>query len=286
MAWTWPEIELTGDAYQHYFRSGTIAAFSRDTHRLLAIYLLSAENGAAAFKSMVSIDNRFLRLTGELRTAADLLSTILREGMLTWSDAANAFEVRDGTEVLFAEYTGARGKSSHATSDGAHQAGDSVSFRLFELKADAAGATVEAAGEEVELDAGEYFLYMLNESTINAAVHKLELVIPQKTKVYAGSKAARGSGLGGKGVSRLSKHGRAAVVALKQMLPVLTTAQLAKMVKTADPTSTPPADKEDLMKKVITLALPNYSYENPMGTEEEVAVEAVAVETAEVGEEG
>ena len=58
------------------------------------------------------------------------------------------------------------------------------------------------------------------------------------------------------------------------------------MVKTADPTSTPPADKEDLMKKVITLALPNYSYENPMGTEEEVAVEAVAVETAEVGEEG
>jgi len=79
MAWAWPEVELTGDAQQHYMKSGTIAQTARDTDRIISIYLLTAEDGAASFKQIMKDDrqtNRFTRIDGSLREAAELLSTI------------------------------------------------------------------------------------------------------------------------------------------------------------------------------------------------------------------
>ena len=107
MAWGWPEIPLTGLTHEFYKGKGNVTSQKRDSVRFLSLVLLSAENGDDAFSSLFGSgeDNRFNALTDDVRTAANLLSTIVREGTsVFFKNAAGKLEERPGLAILFEEF--------------------------------------------------------------------------------------------------------------------------------------------------------------------------------------
>ena len=81
MAWAWPSVELTEDALMHY-SGGPISAVQRDTTRFLEILLLSVEDGEEGFQRLIGYDSRFRKLEGDVRDAAELLSEVVRGGVI------------------------------------------------------------------------------------------------------------------------------------------------------------------------------------------------------------
>ena len=132
MAWAWPEIPIVGDALLHY-KSGALAVQQRDTARLLGICLLTAPNGTAKYKSIIGGENRFEQLTGELRTVADTLSTVVREGILAAPDAGPTIVRTDlDLSILFGEIDATHGKDAPPTSAAKYTVGDAVTIKLFD----------------------------------------------------------------------------------------------------------------------------------------------------------
>jgi hypothetical protein len=132
MAWAWPELPIIGDALAHY-KSGALAVQQRDTARLLGISLLTAPNGTASYKSIVCGENRFERLTGDLRTVADTLSTIVREGILTTCPTSPTVVRTDlDLSILFGEIEVTHGKDAPPTSAADYTVGDAVTIKLFD----------------------------------------------------------------------------------------------------------------------------------------------------------
>ena len=105
MSWAWPEIPITGDAAIYYTGKGTVTSHKRSSMRLLSIVLLSTENREAAFSELFGQGqkNRFSTLTGDVRAAADLLSTVVREGVLI-KDGHGGLKARDNLASLFEEF--------------------------------------------------------------------------------------------------------------------------------------------------------------------------------------
>lgn len=138
MAWAWPELELTdgSDAFMHYSRADVVAAYSRDTHRVLSIVFLSALGNASGsaqpvslFKQTFNVDNRFEQLQGTLRDAVYLLSTIVREGLFEQQEGG-PWQVRDRLDILFDVHTAKHGKGAPNGSLETYAAGDPVNITL------------------------------------------------------------------------------------------------------------------------------------------------------------
>ena len=228
MAWAWPEIPIIGDAKQHY-NSGLIGQQQRDTARLVSICLLSEASGTASHKSLLGVDNRFKLLDSKLRTVADTLSSVAREGLLVTNTTGHTV-IRDDIDLdsLFGEIKATHGKKSAAWSAEEYDVGDPVTIKLFDhgIEEDEDDGHLEwvevegaADGGYIEMTPEERFLYNLGEAALNKVITSIEQAVPSKKPTYAGSARARGSGAGGSGVSKLSKAGRHAVVMLKQALP-------------------------------------------------------------------
>lgn len=79
--------------------------------------------------------------------------------------------------------------------------------------------TVEVNDASIDLDQYASVLYNMTESMLTKVLIELEKALPAKKKIYAGSKKAAGTSLGGRGVTRLSKVGKAAALMLKRALP-------------------------------------------------------------------
>ena len=107
MAWGWPEIPLTGLTQEFYKGKGNVTSHKRDSVRLISLVLLSAKDGDAAFSALFGSgednQNRFTALTDDVRAAANLLSTIVREGVC-FKNAAGKLEERPGLAILFEEF--------------------------------------------------------------------------------------------------------------------------------------------------------------------------------------
>ena len=293
MAWAWPEIAIIGDALRHY-QGGALALQQRDTARLLGICLLTAPNGTASYKSIVGIENRFERLTGDLRIVADTLSSVVREGLLTAPNAGPTIVRQDlNLSVLFGDIEATHGKDAPPTSQETYKEGDAVTIKLFdhgmddededgetttewqEVEQSPACARVPAhppvymptavcpmptqvagAADEgwLEMDMEQLFLYRLGEAALNKMLTAIEIALPTKKKVYTGQK--KGSGSGGPGVSRLSKHGRRAVKLLKKVLPKVRQNELKLMLTSLKPEADVSGSKEDLVLALLQGILP------------------------------
>jgi hypothetical protein len=131
MAWDWPTIELSGDALA-YYEGGALGQHQRDTVRLLEGALFGTHDGKDNFSKLAGTPSRFHSLTGELRTAAELLGTIIREGVLTRATEEANWVQREGLETLFEKIPSTRGKAG-ATTDGVEFAkGDAFDVLLFD----------------------------------------------------------------------------------------------------------------------------------------------------------
>lgn len=91
-------MEITGDAKLHY-QGATLATQQRDTHRFVEIALLGTPDGKANFEKVMGKPSRYALLTGPLLSAATLLGTILREGVLWRAADDDDWQQRDGLEV-------------------------------------------------------------------------------------------------------------------------------------------------------------------------------------------
>ena len=277
MAWAWPSIPLVGDALEH-FKTGGISTVVRDTQRVLSLLML-LEDDPTHYVTLTSLPNRFLLLsnTEGLLDAVKLLAKIVRDGMVV-KGAEGQPVVRD-TLSLFRGYRANYGKDSNGLEDGdmgdgtaaRHRKGDPVRFQLFD---DAEGGhreiTIVGAatdGEEapthtLSIDAGAYFLYHLDETKLQGALHRLELIIPSKKRTNSTSKPRKPPG----GKTKLARSGRAAMVLLKKVLPEASLAALKKMLaKSADASAAPVIsdDKMEIIEPLLANILPGFPFKHP-----------------------
>ena len=289
MAFAWPEIPLIGNALEYHGKvSGHLANEVRVTERLIAAVLLSADGGDVIHASLFNgAPNRFAVLTGSMKEAAMVLSTVLRKGVVQSVDSGNnTLKLVDNLDKLFTEHHGVRGKDGKDAEEGDYQKGDPMTVQLFEPRNGSESITLDDVEYEVitiqvlleptsqhscvamlvdrcfpcivvhpwQLDEQAIVLFKLCESELNKTLMKLELTLPPKSKTFAaGTKRARG---GPMSRPKMTKEGHAALEVLESMLPAITLAELKKLIKKVAPDATPPTDKAGAIRKVIELVLP------------------------------
>ena len=106
------------------------------------------------------------------------------------------------------------------------------------------------------MDMKKLYLYQLGEAALNKMLTAIEVALPTKKRVYAGQK--KGSGQGGSGVSKLSKHGRRAVKLLKKVLPQVRLNELKLMLTSLKPDADVSGSKENLVLALLHGILPGY----------------------------
>eukprot|EP00966_Prymnesium_polylepis_P064517 1495677-Prymnesium_polylepis.1 len=196
MAYAWPEVELKGDALSHY-NSGTLSAQQRDGERLLSIYTLSLADGGSIYTSIFTKPNRLFDIPCEsLKTAAVLLSTIVREGIIEWCDDDDSWKQRADLEPLFAEHP-----CEYSRKTDNHAEGDEFTLHLFVEPADSDSEAITFyRGEsevEVELDENGLFFSNLAESKLNEALQMIDLTLETKKRSYPGAKNRNSGGPSG-----------------------------------------------------------------------------------------
>ena len=115
---------------------------------------------------------------------------------------------------------------------------------------------VEGAAEDgwIAMGVQELYLYKLGEAALNKVLTAIEVALPTKKRVYAGQKVSRG----GRGVAKLSKHGRWAVKMLKKALPKVRPTELKLMLKALKPSADVVGSKEELINALLHCILPDY----------------------------
>jgi hypothetical protein len=117
---------------------------------------------------------------------------------------------------------------------------------------------VEGAADDgwIAMGVQELYLYKLGEAALNKVLTAIEVALPTKKRVYAGQKV--GAGRGGRGVTKLSKHGRWAVKMLKKALPKVRPTELKLMLKALKPSADVAGSKEELINALLHCILPDY----------------------------
>jgi hypothetical protein len=154
MAWAWPSITLKDDAKLYYTSIGALSLAHREVSRFLEITLLGATDGAAKYKKLTGIPSRFDSLTGDVRTVALLLGSVVREGVLCepagQPDGDDVVVQRDGLELLFTTIKATRGKSGEEEGV-AYHTGDQFDLDLFAHGPELVGGEEDyAMAEEIQ----------------------------------------------------------------------------------------------------------------------------------------
>ena len=265
MAWAWPAIAITGDAAEHY-QTGALSRERRFSKALFEITFLGATEGATKFRDVFGSTNRLEELSGDLRGAIALLGVIVREGVLTRASEQDAWVQREGFESLFQEFTVTYGRNSHPRATEQHAEGDAYTFNIFAEPAEQDPPTkIQVDNVDVELDShGHFFYYCLTETILLNAAARIAKAVCAMKKTYTSARLSF-DGDGGDGKRRLNRDGRACVVKLKQILPVLSAPQLKKLLIAAGVTGFA-SDKDGMMKDLAQFLHPGYPYEDPQAS--------------------
>ena len=195
-AWALPEIALTGDALSA-FQAGALALLQSSTHRLLSIYTLGQPE---LFQKLTGAGNRLETLDGTLRAAAELLRSVLVEGILVKGSGSKWKQRPKLEELLFTAHDAKHGKKSAEKSVEQFEVGDDVKITIFNPTRTGLSQTFRApTGPDVKVDEYGIFCHNLGETALGKAIERLEIAVSTKTKCYP---AARGHGRNSSGKVR------------------------------------------------------------------------------------
>ena len=250
-AWAFPEIELVGNAHTA-FQTGALALLQSSTHSLLSLYTLGKPE---LFQKLTGAPNRLEMLDGNLRQAAELLQTVVLEGVLVPTGSGTKWKQRANLkELLFTAHEGKRGKASATDAAVQYEVGDTVDITIFSPSRTGSTQMFKApSGPLVKVDEYGIFCDNLGEAALGRAIEELEKAVSKKRKIYPAAgkaKAARS----GTGKERHYAVGHLAVAKLQDLLPRLDVDALKQM--TYDLTSA--TEKDELISAFISVVVPGY----------------------------